>query len=61
MGTRVYGMHSILTADDPNSIPSDNTEKLYRIAPLNRFGGGASEVLRDVIAQRGHGMPSYGR
>ena len=25
-----------------------------------RFGGGTNEVLRDVIAQRGHGMPSYG-
>ena len=23
-----------------------------------RFGGGTNEVLRDVIAQRGHGMPS---
>ena len=26
-----------------------------------RFGGGTNEVLRDIIAQRGHGMPSYGR
>lgn len=36
-------------------------ERLYRAAPLMRFGGGANEVLRDVIAQRGHHMPSYGR
>jgi len=36
-------------------------ERLYRSAPLMRFGGGTNEVLRDVIAQRGHGMPSYGR
>ena len=36
-------------------------ERFYRAAPLMRFGGGANEVLRDVIAQRGHGMPSYGR
>jgi alkylation response protein AidB-like acyl-CoA dehydrogenase len=36
-------------------------ERLYRAAPLMRFGGGANEVLRDVIAQRGHRMPSYGR
>jgi len=36
-------------------------ERLYRAAPLMRFGGGANEVLRDIIAQRGHGMPSYGR
>jgi 3-oxocholest-4-en-26-oyl-CoA dehydrogenase alpha subunit len=31
------------------------------VSPLMRFGGGTNEVLRDVIAQRGHGMPSYGR
>jgi alkylation response protein AidB-like acyl-CoA dehydrogenase len=36
-------------------------ERLYRAAPLMRFGAGANEVLRDVIAQRGHRMPSYGR
>ncbi|BBY20697.1 acyl-CoA dehydrogenase family protein [Mycobacterium stomatepiae] len=36
-------------------------ERLYRAAPLMRFGGGTNEVLHDVIAQRGHGMPSYGR
>jgi alkylation response protein AidB-like acyl-CoA dehydrogenase len=36
-------------------------ERLYRVSPLMRFGGGTNEVLRDVIAQRGHGMPSYGR
>ncbi|OBA80778.1 acyl-CoA dehydrogenase [Mycobacterium sp. 1164966.3] len=36
-------------------------ERLYRSAPLMRFGGGTNEVLRDIIAQRGHGMPTYGR
>ncbi|ASR36270.1 acyl-CoA dehydrogenase [Prauserella marina] len=36
-------------------------ERLYRSAPLLRFGAGTNEVLRDVIAQRGHGMPGYGR
>ena len=36
-------------------------ERLYRVSPLMRFGGGTNEVLRDVIAQRGHQMPSYGR
>ncbi|OBB65906.1 acyl-CoA dehydrogenase family protein [Mycobacterium sp. 852014-50255_SCH5639931] len=36
-------------------------ERLYRAAPLMRFGGGTNEVLRDIVAQRGHKMPSYGR
>lgn len=40
---------------------SGKFERLYRAAPLMRFGGGTNEVLRDIIAQRGHGMSSYGR
>jgi 3-oxocholest-4-en-26-oyl-CoA dehydrogenase alpha subunit len=36
-------------------------ERLYRVSPLMRFGGGTNEVLRDVIAQRGYGMPRAGR
>ena len=36
-------------------------ESAYRGSPLLRFGGGTNEVMRDVVAQRGHGMPSYGR
>ena len=44
------------------AVPDDGRfERLYRIAPLLRFGAGTNEVLRDVIAQRGHAMPSYGR
>ena len=44
------------------SAPAEGVyERLYRAAPLMRFGAGANEVLRDVVAQRGHGMPSYGR
>ncbi|MEZ0352269.1 acyl-CoA dehydrogenase family protein [Mycobacterium sp. pR1184] len=51
-----------LLAHRSESAPRAGTfERLYRAAPLMRFGGGTNEVLRDVIAQRGHGMPSYGR
>jgi alkylation response protein AidB-like acyl-CoA dehydrogenase len=32
-------------------------ELLYRRAPLFRLGVGANEVLRDVVAQRGLGLP----
>jgi alkylation response protein AidB-like acyl-CoA dehydrogenase len=46
----------------PNGLRVGNFfERLYRVSPLMRFGGGTNEVLRDVIAQRGHKMPSYGR
>ena len=51
-----------LLAYRSEEAPQDGKfERLYRVAPLMRFGGGTNEVLRDVIAQRGHGMPSYGR
>lgn len=51
-----------ILAHRTNGAPAHGVfERLYRAAPLMRFGGGTNEVLRDVIAQRGHGMPSYGR
>ena len=51
----------LLAHRNPEARAGGRFEKLYRFAPLMRFGGGTNEVLRDVIAQRGHGMPSYGR
>jgi 3-oxocholest-4-en-26-oyl-CoA dehydrogenase alpha subunit len=61
LGTRMFGLEGVLSAGDPYAAAGGSFEKLYRTAPLLRFGGGANEVLRDVIAQRGHGMPGYGR
>ena len=53
---------AIDAARDPTGCRVGNFfERLYRVSPLMRFGGGTNEVLRDVIAQRGHKMPSYGR
>jgi hypothetical protein len=54
-------MQGLLTRDDESAVPGGGFEKQYRGSPLLRFGGGTNEVMRDVIAQRGHGMPSYGR
>jgi 3-oxocholest-4-en-26-oyl-CoA dehydrogenase alpha subunit len=61
VGTQMLGLDGLLTRDDPHAVSGSGFEKLYRSAPLLRFGGGSNEVLRDVIAQRGHGMPTYGR
>jgi 3-oxocholest-4-en-26-oyl-CoA dehydrogenase alpha subunit len=57
----LLGPDGLLAHRSENAPLSGKFERLYRAAPLMRFGGGANEVLRDVIAQRGHGMPSYGR
>ncbi len=58
VGTQMLGVAGVLQAD-----PTDGRsfERLYRSAPLLRFGGGTNEVLRDVIAQVGHGLPAAGR
>ncbi|OBI90721.1 acyl-CoA dehydrogenase family protein [Mycobacterium sp. 1245805.9] len=57
----VLGPDGLLAHRGPDAPVGGKFERLYRAAPLMRFGGGTNEVLRDIIAQRGHGMPSYGR
>ena len=61
LGIDVLGAEGLLAHRNPEARAGGRFEKLYRFAPLMRFGGGTNEVLRDVIAQRGDGMPSYGR
>lgn len=57
----LLGPDGLLAYRSPAAPQDGQFERLYRVSPLMRFGGGTNEVLRDVIAQRGHGMPSYGR
>ncbi len=57
----LLGPDGLLAYRSPGAPLDGKFERLYRVSPLMRFGGGTNEVLRDVIAQRGHGMPSYGR
>ena len=57
----LLGPDGLLAHRSPEAPAGGYFERLYRVSPLMRFGGGTNEVLRDVIAQRGRGMPSYGR
>ncbi|MGY1812075.1 acyl-CoA dehydrogenase family protein [Blastococcus sp. SYSU D00820] len=57
----LFGPEGLLAHRNPEAPGAGRFERLYRAAPLLRFGAGTNEVLRDVIAQRGHGMPGYGR
>lgn len=57
----LLGPEGLLAHNSTGAPLAGKFERLYRAAPLLRFGAGANEVLRDVVAQRGHAMPSYGR
>ena len=57
----LLGPDGVLAYGSPGAPEDGKFERLYRVSPLMSFGGGTNEVLRDVIAHRGHGMPSYGR
>jgi alkylation response protein AidB-like acyl-CoA dehydrogenase len=59
--TAVLGMRGLQAPDDPTAPAGGFFQKLYRSAPLMRFGAGTNEVLRDVIAQRGYGLPRRDR
>lgn len=60
-GMQLLGMGGQLDWHDELAPVRGALERLYREAPMVRFGGGTNEVLRDTIAQRGYGLPSYGR
>ncbi|WP_235736412.1 acyl-CoA dehydrogenase family protein [Nocardioides alcanivorans] len=57
----LLGPEGLLAHRNPEAPLAGGFERLYRAAPLLRFGAGTNEVLRDVIAQRGHALPSSGR
>jgi alkylation response protein AidB-like acyl-CoA dehydrogenase len=54
---QVLGLPGLLTREENDAPLHGNMELLYRRAPLFRLGVGANEVLRDVVAQRGLGLP----
>jgi alkylation response protein AidB-like acyl-CoA dehydrogenase len=55
-GTQVLGLAGQLDRHDPLAPPGD-IEWLYRQAPAMRIVTGANEIQRNVIAQRGLGLP----
>jgi alkylation response protein AidB-like acyl-CoA dehydrogenase len=53
----VTGPAGLLKRDSPGAVLNGRLEGEYRRCQINTFGGGATEVLRDMVAQMGLGLP----
>jgi alkylation response protein AidB-like acyl-CoA dehydrogenase len=53
----VMGLSGQLLKGDAGAPLEGEVESSYRKAPPGRFGGGTNEVQRNIVAQRGLGMP----
>lgn len=57
-GMSQFGRAGGLRSAAGSSAPVNGEfEDLYRASPIDRFGGGTNEVQRQIIAQRGLGLP----
>lgn len=56
-GMQILDLHGQLSFRDPAAPLAGDLEVGYRLAPFHRFGGGTNEVQRNIIAQRGLGLP----
>ncbi|WP_176590495.1 MULTISPECIES: acyl-CoA dehydrogenase family protein [Sphingobium] len=56
-GMQLLGLPGLLRHEESDAPMHGGTEILYRRAPINRIGVGANEVMRDIVAQMGLGLP----
>jgi alkylation response protein AidB-like acyl-CoA dehydrogenase len=56
-GLRLLGLHGQLLRDSPHAVMNGRPASTYLWATTSTVGGGTSEVQRDIIAQRGLGLP----
>lgn len=57
----VVGMGGLYREGSAAAELAGSLEGEYRMATINTFGGGVNEMLRDMVAQFGLGMPRPGR
>jgi 3-oxocholest-4-en-26-oyl-CoA dehydrogenase alpha subunit len=53
----IMGPYAAVRTEDPLAAVEGRMENLYRRFPLFKFAGGTNEVMRNIVAQRGLGMP----
>lgn len=57
----VLGPVGLIRDGSPGAVLRGRIEREYRKCQINTFGGGTAEVLRDMVAQVGLGMPRGAR
>jgi alkylation response protein AidB-like acyl-CoA dehydrogenase len=57
VATQIMGPFGQLQKGSKYAFMDGEAELGYRNSPPSRFGGGANEVQRDIIAKRGLGLP----
>lgn len=57
----VIGPAGLVRDNSPGCVLRGKIEREYRKCQINTFGGGTAEVLRDMVAQVGLGMPRAAR
>lgn len=57
----VLGAAGRIRPDSPGALLTGRVEQLSRSGIVNTFGGGVNEVLRDMVATQGLGLPRAGR
>lgn len=58
---QVVGFGGLVRRGSPAAILNGDLEAEYRKCQNSTFGGGSAEVMREIVAQRGLGMPKVQR
>ena len=56
-GMRILGPGALLEYGSPHVPMQGHLAQSWLLAPMLRFGGGTNEIQRDIVAQRGLGLP----
>lgn len=59
--TQILGAAGRIRPESPGAVLAGQLEQLSRQGIVNTFGGGVNEVLRDMVATQGLGLPRKGR
>ncbi|MBG0822600.1 acyl-CoA dehydrogenase family protein [Planomonospora sp. ID91781] len=59
--TGILGAAGRIRPESPGAVLAGQIEQLSRQGIVNTFGGGVNEVLRDMVATQGLGLPRRGR